>query len=153
MNRRQTAIEDTQQDWRELGFFYDLDESIHRWNIRGCRAGLSHFVEVLRMYAADPRNEGIPEHQHLGPYMYLTITTWTQRELTERGVIGTIHDIEEFANILSQKLGSAQVGDSFEISRDYVANATVIMVFTVEPDDFDPSSPDPMKWAERIEEK
>ena len=152
MNQRQPAISDTKQDWRELGFFYDLDESSHRWIIRGCRAGLSHFVDLLRKYAANPKNEGISEHQHLGPYMYLTITTWRQRELTERGVIGTVHDIAEFANMLSQKIGVAQVGDSFEIGRDYTANAAAVMAFTVEPDDFDPSSPDIMKWAEKIEE-
>ena len=54
MNKRDQAIKDTQEDWRELGFFYELDEESKRWNISGSIAGLLKLCKILEDYVLDP---------------------------------------------------------------------------------------------------
>ena len=61
----------TRREWRALGFFYDRDDVGRKWRLIGSRAGLLRFKEALLRYAADPRNAGISEHEHFGPYSTL----------------------------------------------------------------------------------
>ena len=152
MNRREKAIKDTSEDWKDLGFFYDLDEKSKYWKIVGSRAGLMKFCRILKDYASDPRNEKISEHDHLGPYMYLTITTWKSRKLYEGGIVGTLPDIEFMSNLVNAKLADCTNGDSFEIGSEYDEKTEYKMIFQLMADEFDPSSLDLMEWANNIKE-
>lgn len=153
MNSRRKMIDETAEEWRALGFFYDFDEAAHLWKINGSHSGLFQFVEILRQYATDPKNDILSEHDHLPPYRYLTITTWKKRELTNRGITGTVKDIGDFADLLESKLAQTKLGETFSMGSEYTPNAIYNIVFTVENDEFDPSSLDPMNWANNIEEK
>lgn len=150
MNRRGKAISHTIDEWRELGFFYDLDEESKRWDIIGSATGFKNFCTILKSYASNPKNEFLSEHDHLGPYMYLTITTWKHRDLDGSGIVGRLPDINFFAEMIDQKLSKAKSGDSFKIGHEYAKEVKFIMVFKIMEDKFDPSSLDPMEWANNI---
>jgi hypothetical protein len=49
MNRREKATSHTIDEWRELGFFYDLDEESKRWNIIGSATGLKNFCTLKKV--------------------------------------------------------------------------------------------------------
>jgi hypothetical protein len=66
----------THAEWRELGFYYLLDEEAKVWCLVGSQAGLLRFSQLLRNHVADPRNEKKSEHEHYGPYCYLEVMTW-----------------------------------------------------------------------------
>ena len=85
------------QEWRELGFFYDVDDQARVWKLVGCRAGLLRFRDLLRSYAADPRNELKSEHWHYGPYGYLEVMTWPEARFDDHAIRGSLADIARLA--------------------------------------------------------
>jgi hypothetical protein len=57
----------TRDEWRALGFFYDVDDAAQRWRLVGSKAGLRRFAEMLRTYASNPKHAVPGEHDHFGP--------------------------------------------------------------------------------------
>lgn len=78
------------REWRELGIFYDRDDASHEWRFHGSRAGFTTFANALLEYAAEAKNERMSEHVHLGPFMYLKVTTWKEPCVDRGGVRGTL---------------------------------------------------------------
>src|SRR3954468_15805972 len=105
----------TRAEWRNLGFFYDYDESSSCWRLVGSRDGLLRFADLLVAYAADPRNEPLSEHEHYGPYMYLKLLTWNERDITEHAICGTLADFRALAGIVRDKLSAAVAGSVISI--------------------------------------
>lgn len=58
--------EQTKEEWREFGFFYDYDEKNSCWRLVGSRKGLLKFCDILNEYANDERNAPLSEHEHCG---------------------------------------------------------------------------------------
>ena len=48
--------EQIKQQWRELGFFCELDDERKAWTLTGSRAGLLYFPDLLLGYVADSQN-------------------------------------------------------------------------------------------------
>ena len=48
--------EQTKDDWRELGFFYDYDKNNSCWRLTGSKQGLLKFYDILSDYAKDERH-------------------------------------------------------------------------------------------------
>jgi hypothetical protein len=140
-------------EWRELGFYYDLDHrlEVNQWRFFGSRNGLQNFVTLLDCYISKPSNEGISEHDHYGPYSYLKIMTWNKAEITEDYIAGTIQDLKKLRNIIAAKLAQAQPGETFNIDKDYGVGNTVTAKFFVMADTFDPVSMDELIVSGRQE--
>ncbi len=129
--------------WRELGFFYIIDEEAHAWRLIGSKFGLNHFVAILRDYTEDESNFALSEHIHLGPYMYLEIGTWNQPVITGHWIAGSMADLKRLASIIETKLNENKTNIQYEIGRDYADNAEYQLIIDVKDSDFDPVSLDP----------
>ena len=131
-------------EWRELGFYYDLEESLNKneWKFYGSKQGLSNFVKLLEDYTNKSANGLLSEHDHFGPYSYLKIMTWDKPVITENYIAGTIKDLNSFKNILAEKLEKVPVGQSFTIDKEYGIDNTATAKFFIMKDDFDPVSMD-----------
>ena len=51
-------------EWRELGFYYELEESSNKneWKFYGSKDGLQNFVKILECYTNNSGNDLISEH-------------------------------------------------------------------------------------------
>ena len=82
------VAEVTRQEWRDLGFYYLSDDNTCEWHLYGSREGLLRLSEMLERYAADPMHAPSPEHKHLGPHCYFTLTNGPGPRLDGRGIWG-----------------------------------------------------------------
>ena len=130
------------EEWRELGFFYDVSENEHLWRFVGSKQGLFKFYNLLLDYAADPRNNKASEHEHYGPYLSLEIMTWDKPGIDNHSIHGSIEDIRRLANILKEKIEDAEEGDRFSIEREFAPNCEYSISIEVKENNFDPASPD-----------
>jgi hypothetical protein len=128
--------------WRELGFYYDLQDSPVKWLFFGSKRGLRQLVRLMREYADDPKNEEISGHEHYGPYGSLEIMTWHHPNIDGHAISGTRGDIKNLAKLIESKLDTAKVGDRFSIGADYSTNSGGELEFFIKDDNFDPSSLD-----------
>jgi len=136
--------EQTKEDWRELGFFYDYDKANARWRLVGCRKGLLKFCDILNAYAANERNAQLSEHEHYGPYWYLKLVTWNDAVITPHDIRGTFEDFRNLSKLTQQKLENAIAGDNFEIDEEYSKKNEARILFEVKEVDFDPAGADPL---------
>ena len=135
--------ETTQLEWRELGFFYDQDETKKVWRLVGSKSGLGQFARLLREYAANPARASVPQHDHYGPYMYLKVVTRHSAGIDENNIHGTIADLKRLALLIDNQLASANEGDVFLIRGEYSPESMWTLRFEVQGDRFDPASEDP----------
>jgi hypothetical protein len=140
----ESVNEATRADWRELGFFYDLDQTKQLWRLVGSRDGLLAFATLIDAYVADPRNALESEHEHYGPYMYLEIMTSRQPMIDGHAIQGSLADLRRLAELVRHKLSRARVGDSVEIAKDYAPHASFSLRFDVREDGFDAAAADPL---------
>ena len=137
----------TREEWRELGFFYDFDGERSRWQFVGSRSGLLKFRDILNDYVDDPRNEGISEHEHYGPYSYLKIMTWGGAEITEDAISGTLADFRRLAAVVGDELNAGSAGGTFTIGGENAEGSKAILEFDLREEGFDPASEDPLLQA------
>jgi hypothetical protein len=139
---RQTA-----EEWRELGFYYFFNHDSARWILSGSKFGLQKFAHLVSSYASDPRNEGLSEHEHIGPYMYLEIMTWSEAKITSHAIAGTLPELFRLAKLISEAASNSQVGDQITIDSEYSNINEATLVLEVQADDFDPASADSALWS------
>jgi len=142
MTPSETTDVATQREWRELGFYYELDDEARQWRFVGSKAGLARFQEALLAYVADPRNNSDSEHEHYGPYMYLEVMTWREAGADGHSIHGTIDDLRRLAGLIGERLASTHPGDHFVIGPEYSPSAKYSMRFDVMEDGFDPVAAD-----------
>lgn len=133
----------TREEWQDLGFFYDVDDSIKSWRLMGSKSGLAGFASTLRAYCANPRNATLSEHDHYGPYMYLKVMTWRDAGIDRNSVHGTLDDLIRLAELMDTALMHALPGDTIHLGRQYVPDAEYDLLLMIEHDDFDPAIADP----------
>jgi hypothetical protein len=138
----------TRREWRELGFFYDRDDQAKMWQLTGSRAGLLRFRDVLRSYAADPRNELKSEHEHYGPYGYLEVMTWPEPGFDDHAIRGSLADIARLATVIENKLAAALPGSTIRIQEEFAEDSAYGLILEVKEDGFDPASADQALPAE-----
>src|SRR4051812_43842432 len=115
------------EEWRQLGFYYDLDDriSVNQWRFYGSKSGLESFVNMLDEYTKDRTKQYLTEHDHYGPYSYLKIITLEGHScITNDGIGGTITDLKALRNIIADKLISARPGQTFNIDKDFGTSNT-----------------------------
>jgi hypothetical protein len=132
----------TAEEWRELGFFYMRDDAASEWIISGSRDGLLRFRDLLSAYASDPRNAMTSEHQHYGPYTYLTIMTWPQPEITREGIRGPLLELRGLANRIGTAVEGARVGEMLRIGKTFAPASPYELVLILRDPGFDPASVD-----------
>jgi hypothetical protein len=128
--------------WRELGFFYEVDDNAKAWRFRGSSAGLGRLVADLDTYVRKPTSTVEGEHEHLGPYMYLKIMTASNGFVNGDAIAGTLKDLSHLARLLENRLIHAVPGASFSIQREFLPTAEYALEFRVEPHEFDPATQD-----------
>jgi hypothetical protein len=143
---REEIDEQTREDWRELGFFYDQDRDARSWRFIGSRSGLLQFSALLSHYTADERNAALSEHDHYGPYWYLKIVTWNEASITEDDIRGTFEDFRRLAELTKRRLERVSPGEVFEIDKEYSENNDFKLRFEVREDGFDPAQADPLEY-------
>jgi len=130
------------KEWVKLGFFYSFNAELGRWEFYGDRSGLQNFYKELIAYVDSPKNFGVSEHIHLGPYAYLKIMTWKSSSINKDGFYGSIDELRRLAEIFIQKLNSTQEQDCFTISEEYSKTNEASLMVCIKADGFDPSSLD-----------
>lgn len=137
----------TQREWRELGFYYELDQPKKKWRLVGSKAGLLHFAKLIQAYVADPRNQKLSEHEHYGPYMYLEVGTWDKAEITDHWIAGPLDKLATLAQEIEQKITGAAVGDIIDVGHGFAPSSDVRLILEVSSDSFDPASADSHCWS------
>jgi hypothetical protein len=139
-------IEFYKNEWRELGFFYDLDEDNSQWLFTGSLGGLLKFRDLLLAYATNPHNDLLSEHDHYGTYLlsYLKIMTWNQPGICANNIHGSLSDLQGLAYLVESKLKNMLPQTEASIGPEYAKDCGFSLVFRVMPDDFDPASMDPL---------
>lgn len=133
--------------WRNLGFYYEFSEDKGVWKFVGSKKGLLKFSKLLDDYVLDPRNAGISEHEHYGPYLYLKIMTWDKPIIDKNAISGTLLDFKKLSDLIKQKLKSLNALSKFEIDKEYSIENKAKIIFEIKEADFDPSSADPHPYA------
>jgi hypothetical protein len=125
--------------WRRLGFFYEIRDEDHLWYLAGSRDGLRRFHAILIDYANNPQYGEISAHEHYGPYMYLEIMTWGRPGIDDHSIFGRKEDIQRLAEIFMSKLKSTSAGNHFIIGNDYAPDIDYSILVEVKEDEFDPA--------------
>ena len=133
----------TRREWRQLGFFYDLDDEARAWKLTGSRAGLLRFRDALLSYVADPRNALKSEHEHYGPYSYLEIMTWPEAGFDGHAIRGPLTDLARLATLVEEKLATMSPGSSARIQEEFAADSPYALILDLREDGFDPAVADP----------
>ncbi len=134
----------TREEWRDLGFYYVIDDEAKVWKFIGSRSGLLSFPDALRAFVADPRNTLESEHEHYGPYMYLKVMTWQEAGFDNNGIRGALADLARLATLVEAKLLTAQAGSVVRIQDEFAADNPYALVLEVREDTFDPATADPL---------
>jgi hypothetical protein len=137
------AAQNTRQDWCNFGYFYAVDDTAKEWHLHGSVSGLLKLAHSLEAYAANPANAGISQHEHLGPHMYLVLTTWPTAKLDGHGVFGKASDLLRLASIVRRYLANASAGQVLRMRQEYTPSAEYTLCLHVHHDGFDPASLDP----------
>jgi hypothetical protein len=142
----ETIDEATRREWRELGFFYDLDDEARAWRLVGSKAGLARFAAAIATFASDPRNSGPSEHEHLGPYMYLELGSWPKPEITDHWIAGPLAELHELSARISASLKVAKENEVLSFRDLYAPGSPYDLLLEVRSDEFDPAKEDPHCW-------
>jgi hypothetical protein len=138
--------EATRREWRELGFFYGRDDEAKVWHIAGSKQGPATFARLIQRYVSNPRNEALSEHDHLGPYMYLTIGTWSAPEITNYWIAGPLKDLSHLSSIINDKLCELKCGDQMTLRPAFAPTSPYDLVLEMRDDEFDPARADRNCW-------
>jgi len=133
----------TREEWRELGFYYEIQEEPPCWRFIGSSAGLARFVALLDEYVRDSRNEVLAEHEHYGPYMYLKIQTAELPELDRQSIRGSLANLARLRDLIATGLNNLGPGQSFEVGPEYSESVQLPLRFEVRGAEFDPAAADP----------
>jgi hypothetical protein len=135
-------LDQTRREWRQLGFFYDWSDERNEWRIVGTRSGLSALADRLRLYASNPRNAALSEHEHLGPYMYLKITTARDRRIDADGIHGSLSDVLALATLIQAAVEGLDPSRHARICSEFSTSSLGGIRLELRPDGFDPASVD-----------
>ena len=130
----------TREEWRELGFYYIIDNDSKAWNLYGSIDGLSNFItEILKF---TERYEVKGEHEHLLPHWYLTLQYDDGFDICRRGLLASKTEFLIFIDILRLRLEEAEVGEIIGL-HNHVKSTSYQMYLHIKGADFDPSILDP----------
>ena len=145
--------ERVKQQWRELGFFCELDDQKRLWTLTGSRSGLLYFPDLLLGYVSDPKNGRDGEKKNYGPYGSLEIMTYSVAGFDGHAIRGSLTDLTRLAELVEAKLATAEAGSPIEIREEYAPESPYTLVLDVRADGFDPASADRERLGAATERK
>lgn len=140
--RLEITEDQIKQKWRELGFFCELDDQKKTWTLTGSSKGLLYFPDLLLGYVADPANAQDGSLKHYGPYGSLEIMTYPEAGFDGNAIRGSLMDLTHLAELIEQKLASAEPGSPIRIREEFAPDSRYTLVLDVRADGFDPASAD-----------
>ena len=146
MTCRSKAI--TAEQWRQLGYHYDRNDTAKEWVLTGSPFGLKRFVVQLRQYAGNAAKSAASEHDHWGPYSYLEIMTWHEAGIDQHSIFGTPDDLRRLAEIVEKYLLDVNVETHIEVSPEYSETCSYRLVLAIKDYGFDPARNDPQLWTD-----
>lgn len=149
MNSRFDIVEHTKEDWRELGFYYSFEKEEKTWLLQGSAQGLSNLGRELREFATGGQYTELGDHEHLGPYMYLTVITSEEPQITDYGLFGSKDDLIRLSEIIEVRLKRSKVGDIVIIDSEYSITNEAVLRMEIKEDGFDPTRADDFAWAKK----
>ncbi len=135
--------DDIREQWRELGFWCDVDDDKKAWLFRGSRGGLQSFVRLLRAYAGAPRYAPDGEHEHHGPYSDLILVTTPTRRIGDRAICGPQASFADLADLVEVRLAGCGQGDVVVLGQEWSPESEWRLILNVEVDGWDPALHDP----------
>lgn len=135
--------EQIKQQWRDLGFYCELDDQNKVWMLIGSRAGLLHFSDLLRGYIADPANATDGQRKHYGPYGSLEVMTWPDAGFDGHAIRGSLTDLDRLASVVETHLTVAEPGSRIRIREEFAPDSRYSLLLDVRVNSFDPASADP----------
>ena len=142
MNLLGGTNEAMRREWRELGFYYELDDAQRQWRILGSPAGLRELARLIREYAEDPIHAGISEHMHLGPYWYLKIGTWHHPTITDHWIAGPLERLAALADEIDRRAAAISAPAAIHLRERFAPDSPYELTLEVHPDGFDPPAVD-----------
>ena len=143
MSPSEATNQATREEWRGLGFFYEIRDHPPCWRLVGSASGLANLVELLDRYARDPQHEAVSEHKHYGPYMYLKVQTAESPEIDNRSIRGSLSDLARLRDLIASGLRSLRPGESLTIGPEYSPSVSFPLHLELREPRFDPASSDP----------
>ena len=143
--------DNTNREWRELGFYYDFDERVspNQWRFYGSQQGLTNLAKLLADYAINPAKDTLSADAHYGPYSYLKFVTLAQARITHQYIGGSLLELKALSEWLLVALQQVQPGHVLTLDAVYgVANSATARCFVM-ADDFDPASLDELVISDR----
>jgi hypothetical protein len=134
--------EHIKQQWRQLGFFCELDDQKKVLTLTGSRAGLLYFPDLLLGYVTHPQYASDGAREHYGPYGSLQVMTWPEAGFDGKAIRGTLTNLASLAELVSAKLASAEPGESIRIRDEFAPDCRYTLLLEVRADGFDPASAD-----------
>jgi len=132
----------TQEEWRQLGYYYERDDANKKWVIVASPFGIKLFVNQLLAYANNEKNRSKSQHEHWGPYSYLKIMTLDEPGIDEHSIHGSLLDLKKLANIIKENLHDDLINKSLKIKDEYSKNCRYALEIMIKDYGFDPSSQD-----------
>lgn len=136
----------TKEEWRQLGYYYEIDEINKKWIIVGSLFGIRNFISQLNEYANNSKNSKISEHDHWGPYMYLKIMTNTDPVINKNCISGSLSDLKRLSEIIDKKLNDNLINTTLEIKEEYSKDCEYSIQFKIMEYGFDPATEDKQLW-------
>jgi hypothetical protein len=127
-----------QKEWRQLGFYYERDDTALEWKIIGSKEGVYGFCKLLEDYSMDKRFQGISEDKHFGPYSYLKFMTWHRPKIGKEEICGQLEDFHFLSEIVRNKI--LEKKEIFNIDKEFSNENEYLIKFVIKEDNFDPSS-------------
>lgn len=128
------------EEWRQLGYFVEIDENGKTYRFIGSPCGLGGFCYDLEEYVIDEENEQTGEHIHLTPAGYLKIMTTLKAAVDEDAISGSIEDLSKLVDIVASRLKDENIGKTIEIKEHYSSDSTWAIILDIKEYGFDPAS-------------
>ena len=129
----------TGEEWRNLGFYHELDPDRRVWRLCGSRSGLVGFARLVARYVETSVTSPDAQPLPLGPYGDLHIRLWERPGIDDEGVYGSSDDLLRLAQLVESRLADTRPGGEVVIGPEYAGDAECSLVFEIMDDDFDPA--------------
>ena len=148
MNMSEKLKNITKEDWRLLGYYYDRDDKDRKWIFKGSKYGLEEFCIYLEKYSGQIKNRNVGEHEHIGPYSYLTIMTSDTPAISKKYISGSLDDLKKLSKLLRGKIKDSKVNEILKIDEEYCLDCEYSLEFWIMDYGSDPAIEDKQLWDE-----
>ena len=78
--------------------------------------------------------------------MHLEIGTWSQPEISDHWIAGTLQELSSLASVIKGAVDHAKVGDCVSMRQDFAANSPYDLILEIRDNLFDPAKEDSQCW-------